>query len=1067
MMNISATQRIVASVLALILMAALFLPATLASGEPRITSYSTPGSYTQMGQTGLFTFTLNHLPANLEVFIESGSAFMFSGGTQSLPVTASPFSVTLVYTGSGTNIDFRLIYDTGESTQSIFITETLVPPSPDPTPWEPPPEEPRLTLSGSLPRLTADRAGEISFRLQNSTRFSASNVRVSLVGGAELFHPTSLTGSEVNVGTVSSWSSRDAKLDVNVLRNAPQGYHEVELRITMTNRNGETMPPQTETVRIHITNPNIQPNLGPPVLTVVSSALDKNTPGADGLLRLTVTLRNTGEQTASNVRFALTGLAGAGLTLNESLPTKPVAATLAANATASVTFELKAGPDLTAGVKELAGTIRFVPPGGTETAETDTLYVNIIMPPGPGAPALTVLSSSLDKNTPGADGLLNLTVTLRNTGGQPASNVRITLTGFGGGLFLNEAATKTVTDSLAAGASAGAAFELRASRDIETTVYPLTARIRFAMPDGTEGDTVEETLYLNIIKPPDPGLPALTVISTSLNTNMPGADGRLRLTVGLRNTGRQPASNVRFTLSGLAGTGLSLNEPLATKTVAGTLAAGASATVTYELKAGADLETGIKELNTLIRYRLPDGTEAEPATETLYISVIKPPDPPAPTSRVQVGMVAMNQSTTNPGESGAVTVSISYKNHGTDAAADAVFAFEGLSSSAFTLLGSFGDRNIGRIAPGQTVSLSIPLYAAPELPNGNHPLNTVVTYKDASGEVRTVETMIYLFIKRPQDPNAPGPDSDTSVPRVIISRHSVSEETVTAGNPFELHFTLTNTSRSKDIKNMKVTVTDQEGIFLPVAGVNSFYVADLWVGDSVDLSINLMPKQDAESKSYQVTIALAYEDEDNTQYNFNEALSIPVVQPQRLEISNITFFGNGMGGAQLSFQFMNKGRSPLYNLMITIEGPMMLMEGDYFVGNFAAGSIDFFEDDIIPYEFGELSGFIVLQYEDVAGNPMEYRQEITAWIDEGGGGRPPMNGGWNGGWNGFNGGWNGGWNGENGGFNGESGGGTVLGLVPWLFWTILGIVVTIGAVVTVIVIRKKRRAKELLEDDDE
>jgi hypothetical protein len=435
-----------------------------------------------------------------------------------------------------------------------------------------------------------------------------------------------------------------------------------------------------------------------------------------------------------------------------------------------------------------------------------------------------------------------------------------------------------------------------------------------------------------------------------------------------------------------------------------------------------------------------------------------PPDPLDPTSNEQIRMVSMSQSTTVPDESNTISVSVSYMNYGWDSAKDASFAFDGLSSSTFTLMGTFGGTMLGTIAPQQTVSLSLPLYVSPELPNGNHQLRTVLTYTDALNETQTVETMIFLFIRRPESA------SDSSVPRVIISRHSVSEELVTAGNPFELSFTLTNTSRNMNVINMKVTVTDADGIFLPVAGINSFYVEELQTGGSVDLSITLSPKQDAESKSYPVTISLAYEDRGNTQHTVSESLSIPVYQPQRLEISNMNFFGDGTGKAQLSFQFINKGKAPLYNLTIKLDGPMTLMEGEYFVGNFAPGSADFFEDDVFPELFGEVSGFVVLQYEDAAGNPLEYRQEISAWIDGGfdpGGGRPGPE------WPDGEVGWPEWPDGENGWE--EDSGGKILGMAPWLFWTLLGVLLPAGGTAAaVIIIRKKRQAKDMTgEDDDE
>jgi hypothetical protein len=595
--------------------------------------------------------------------------------------------------------------------------------------------------------------------------------------------------------------------------------------------------------------------------------------------------------------------------------------------------------------------------------------------------------------------------------------------------------------------------------DAEEGDHEIGVRITMTNQGGRSIVQTDAAIKVRVVNPNKKTPPALIITSSSLDKNMPGEDGIIRLTVGVRNVGEETASDVRFMLSGLKD-GLTLNEGLPLKNIAGTLAENAEATVVYELKVPPHLPTKVYDLDANIRFKLPDGTEGQPINEKLYLNIIQPPEK---TPDEQIQMTSMRQSATDPGSSNTVTLSISFRNFGTAPANDAVFSFEGLSSSTFTLMGTFGDRQIGTIAPGQTVPLSLSLYAASELPNGNHQLKTILTYTDSLNETKKLETMIYVLIMRPPTPSptpepTPAPP-DASVPRVIISQHSISEQTVTAGNPFDLLFTLANTSRNKDVKNMKVTITDIDGIFLPVAGVNSFYVEELRIGASVDLSISLTPKQDAETKSYPVTISLSYEDKDNAPYTVNESLSIPVYQPQRIEVSNVSFFGDGMGGANLTFQYINKGKSPLYNLTIKLEGPMALMEGDYFAGNFPAGSMDYFEDSILPQSFGEVSGFVVLHFEDAAGNPMEHREEISAWIDEGGRGEwidpgfPPIDPEWPGG--------------EFPGPEGE-GGGEILGLAPWLFWTLLGVIVTAaGIVVVIVIVRKKRRAAAIMDDDDE
>jgi hypothetical protein len=185
-----------------------------------------------------------------------------------------------------------------------------------------------------------------------------------------------------------------------------------------------------------------------------------------------------------------------------------------------------------------------------------------------------------------------------------------------------------------------------------------------------------------------------------------------------------------------------------------------------------------------------------------------------------------------------------------------------------------------------------------------------------------------------------------------------------------------------------------------------------------------------------------------------ESLSIPVYQPQRLEIMNTSFFEDGMGMATLSFQFVNKGRSPLYNMNIRVEGPMNAMEGDYYIGTFNAGQSDYYEDSIIPQMYGELEGFIVIEYEDSAGTAQEFRSPLSAFISEpfmpGPGGEiNPGDIGWP--MDGMD------------GIEGEGGGGWFQG---WRLWAIIGGAAVVCAVVLIVVIRrvKRKRAEAELAD---
>jgi hypothetical protein len=419
-----------------------------------------------------------------------------------------------------------------------------------------------------------------------------------------------------------------------------------------------------------------------------------------------------------------------------------------------------------------------------------------------------------------------------------------------------------------------------------------------------------------------------------------------------------------------------------------------------------------------------------------------------------VQLTGIRQNTSNPGTSNVIAVILTVQNKGDTAAEDVSISLGGLSSSSFTLSGAFGDKQLGKIEPGESASATIDLYVSQSLSNGNYPLTVMIKYSD-TGEggafINSDSMEVYIYVNRPEKVETEE-KQDGSVPRVIIGNYSISVETVVAGGPFELAVTLLNTSVSKNVKNLKVTVTDKDGIFIPVAGVNSFYIPELPIGQTADIVITLMPKQDAETKSFPVSISLDYEDAKDVPYAVTESLSIPVYQPQRLEIMNVMFYEDGMGTAMLSFQFINKGKSSLYNMNIRVEGPMTAMEGDYYVGTFAAGQSDYLEEVIIPQMYGEIEGYIVIEYEDTSGTMQELRSPITAFISE-----PffPDPGEWTPIEPGP------GWPGMEGGDESEGG-----GIQGWLLWAVIGGAVLICGIAAIVVVKKIKRRKFEMDDDE-
>ena len=362
-------------------------------------------------------------------------------------------------------------------------------------------------------------------------------------------------------------------------------------------------------------------------------------------------------------------------------------------------------------------------------------------------------------------------------------------------------------------------------------------------------------------------------------------------------------------------------------------------------------------------------------------------------------------SNANPGGE-TVNLTLSFANVGNERLSDIRVTLSGFRSSEIMSADGRFTRPLNipetsTLAPGQQGTVTFPVVVSGAFGIAGVAtaidLGVEINYNSVSEDNLSTTTSAIVNILRPPPPPEPepppppepeppppppAPELPPSVPRVIISKHQLSVDNVYIGQPFYLTITLLNTSRTVNVRNMEVIITDPEGIFTPVVGVNSFFVERLNAQETTDIEIQLIARQLKENIAPSLTISIAYEDNRNNPHSTTPTLNIPVFTQLRLEASNINFYEDGNGMALLSFEVINKGLAALNNLNIRIEGDVMASEGDFFVGTFAPGAVEFFDDLMIPMNFGEVNGEIVLEFEDSAGVPGELRFPISTFVSE-------------------------------------------------------------------------------------
>ncbi|MEL7610021.1 MAG: hypothetical protein AAGU74_10980 [Bacillota bacterium] len=249
-----------------------------------------------------------------------------------------------------------------------------------------------------------------------------------------------------------------------------------------------------------------------------------------------------------------------------------------------------------------------------------------------------------------------------------------------------------------------------------------------------------------------------------------------------------------------------------------------------------------------------------------------------------------------------------------------------------------------------------------------------------NGVAETTQFKVFVTVVKGATPSTgtDGKPIATSVPKVIIKSYQLDPEQLIAGQQFKLTMELLNTSATEAVKNLKITVKNDDGVILPASsGSNTLYVSKINKESTVTTEINLQSAPDIAAKAHILTVSFSYEGGTTlTSYDAVETLSLPITQPIRLKLGEPVIYGDAMleQPASISFSLYNMGKSTVYNMMVDVEGDGLRMEEPYYGSNVTSGSNMGADFNVIPSVAGTISANIVVTYEDVYGK--QYTEKV-------------------------------------------------------------------------------------------
>ncbi len=146
-----------------------------------------------------------------------------------------------------------------------------------------------------------------------------------------------------------------------------------------------------------------------------------------------------------------------------------------------------------------------------------------------------------------------------------------------------------------------------------------------------------------------------------------------------------------------------------------------------------------------------------------------------------------------------------------------------------------------------------------------------------------------------------------------------------------------------------MSMKSDDSTILPVGGTNTVYQERLEKDTEESFNFQLQVQPNADPKTYNLTLDIAYEDKSANPLTDSATISIPIRQQIRVELDNPIIQADGMEGepVPLSMNVYNLGKSTLYNLKATIEGNYLRAEQSFFGGNMESGASKTVELNII------------------------------------------------------------------------------------------------------------------------
>lgn len=609
------------------------------------------------------------------------------------------------------------------------------------------------------------------------------------------------------------------------------------------------------------------------------------------------------------------------------------------------------------------------------------------------APKLIITSIGTNPSSPDAGASFDATVYIKNIGDKAAKNIRISINKSAAvSPFAPYKTGSTVYvsvpgDELKKNEEVSQTFKLGSNGAASPGINNLYLTLEYEDIDGQSYQN-EQVVGIPLEKPEEKPKyePRLVISRVQTSPGQVEAGQNFSLTMDITNFGNETAKSVKVTATEVEGmNGLQVLSPVSQSNsiYINTIDDGKSKTETLQFSVSHKAEPKRYNIKIDLEYRDIYG-QVYRCSEVVSVTVTKDGLAYREDAKPQLSVSGyqLSKSPVTAGQNFDLSLEISNPTKTTAQNVKLTLEGSGNEPNVLTTTRTGNTIFISRIDKYSTVTKTIPLGINKNAASGRNNINITLDYTDDYGQTYESKEFISIPVINPDD------NKFLKQPKIMIADCRLASEKIEAGKPFDVELVVQNIG-GETAQNVSLTLSNVQGeqgltVFAPLKSSNALFVSELGPRQTRTLKQKMYVSGEAMSKVYNIVVTVDYQDREGKPLNHQEVIGIPVIQDQSLQVTTFDYPQKVKPGQEIKIysDFINMGKHPIENLLISFTGNFEVDYPTYFVGKFDVGSSEVFETTAKISKPGTYTGKVTFTYMNDYRQQTNIEKTITIVVEE-------------------------------------------------------------------------------------